>query len=747
MELSKRIERNCGKLIIDCTDYELFEGLVKTVNDLKPNMKNDENIKKVYYISAEFLVGRLLETNLINLGIYEDVRRILGENGKNLTDVAEIEIEPSLGNGGLGRLASCLLDSAAYTGLACDGIGLLYHFGLFRQFFKNNRQYEEINPWIDENKYLTKTDVSYKIKCGNGVLKSRLYTIDIIGRERVNKLNLFDLETVDEKIADNVSGFDKNATDKNLTLFLYPDDSDESGRRLRICQEYFMAVNAARLITEECFLRGAIPETIADYAVIQINDTHPSFIIPALIDILTERGLGTDKAVNTVRNMCAYTNHTILAEALEKWDMETIEEISPRIADIIRELDGKIKSEYHKKNLHIIDDDLLVHMARMDIHCGFSVNGVAPLHTEILKENELRDFYEIYPYKFNNKTNGISMRRWLSAANPRLYKFIKSLIGNGFERDYSRLKEIEKYRADGNVLKTLLDIKNRNKSELSEYVKEQIGVSINPESVFDVQIKRMHEYKRQQMNVLYLISKYLDIKRGAIPKRPITAIFGAKAAPAYTVAKDIIHLILCMAQITEAEDSDFIKIFIAENYNVTWAEKIIPAADISEQISLASKEASGTGNMKLMLNGAVTLGTADGANVEINALVGDGNMYTFGLDSREVADIYENDGYSPRKYYEQNRKLKEAVDFITGPEMLEVGDKESLFRLREELINKDRFMTFVDFEDYCEIKDRMFGDYEDRIGWAEKMLINIAESGYFSSDRTVREYNAEIWHL
>lgn len=749
MTLSKRLEENCQKLIYDCTDEELFWGILKTANELKEKLNGKETKKKLYYISAEFLIGRLLICNLINLGIYDELRQILKKYGKDLSKIAEVEPESSLGNGGLGRLAACFLDSIAYKNLFGDGVGLLYHFGLFKQVFSDNKQYEEKNPWLDNNGILNKTDISYTVEFGNCKLKSRLYTIDVIGKERINKLNLFDIETVDESIAKNATSFDKNEIAKNLTLFLYPDDSDDAGKRLRLYQEYFMASNAAQLIIEETLRRGGTIENIADYAVVQINDTHPSLIIPEFIRIFTEQGMDMDRAIETVGNMCAYTNHTILAEALEKWHSDTIRQILPNIMSIIEEIDKRIKARHSDESLHIIDSNSLVHMARMDIHCGFSVNGVASLHTEILKETELNNFYTIYPEKFNNKTNGISMRRWLLSANPRLEKLIEVLIGDSFKDDYQELKKLEKYIDDEDVLNRLLEIKAENKRDLCRYIKDNYGCELDPESVFDVQIKRMHEYKRQQLNVLYLINKYLDIKRDILPKRPINAIFGAKAAPAYTIAKDIIHLILCLQSIINSDEhaSRYIKIFMAENYNVSWAERIIPAADISEQISLASKEASGTGNMKLMLNGAITLGTQDGANIEISSLVGNENIYTFGSSSDEVIARYKRGDYEPLKYYGKNDRIKEAVDYITCNKMLEVGDEESLLRLRKELISKDYFMTFPDFDIYTKTKEQMLSDYENRIEWAKKMLKNIANAGYFSSDRTIEEYNKDIWKL
>ena len=749
MTLSQRLEKNCNKLIYDCTDEELFCGILKTIDELKNEIKTKDEKKKLYYISAEFLIGKLMESNLINLGVYTQMRQILSEYGKDLSKITELEVEPSLGNGGLGRLASCFLDSIAYTGIDGDGVGLLYHCGLFKQVFKENKQFETPNLWLSDNTVLNKTDISYTVPFGDMTLKSRLYTIDIIGKNRINKLNLFDIETVDEKMVTDDIRYDKADICRNLTLFLYPDDSDEAGRRLRLYQEYFMASNGAQLIIDETLRRGGRLEDLADYAVVQINDTHPSLIIPELIRLLCERGMDMDRSIKIVEKMCAYTNHTILAEALEKWEAKTIQEIIPEIYEIIKELDARKKSECADKSLHIIDDNSLVHMARMDIHYSFSVNGVAALHTEILKKSELNDFYKIYPEKFNNKTNGISMRRWLTGANPRLDGFIEELIGSDFRNDYEKLKSLERYKDDNRVLSKLLEIKAENKADLCDYIKEKQGIDLDPNSVFDVQIKRLHEYKRQQMNVLYLITKYLDIKRGILPKRPITAIFGAKAAPAYTIAKDIIHLILCIEELIEKDKavSEHLRVVMVENYNVTWAEKIIPASDISEQISLASKEASGTGNMKMMLNGALTLGTMDGANIEISSLVGEDNIYIFGKSSDEVIECYKKNNYKPSDYYEKDARIKEAVDFITDKDILALGDKESLTRLKNELIKKDYFMTFPDFEDYYSTKDKMLSDYENRMGWAKQSLVNIANSGYFSSDRTIREYNSDIWRI
>ncbi len=748
MDLSRIIEKNCNKLIFDCSNEEIYLGLLKTVSQLNGEKKQSEPKKKLYYISAEFLIGKMLESNLIALGIYDEVKKILDDNGKSLSEITEIENEPSLGNGGLGRLAACFLDSIAHLGIFGDGIGILYHFGLFKQVFCNNKQNEEKNPWISTDGILKKTDISYTTEVSGHKLRSRLYTVDIIGKRRSNKLNLFDLETIDEKIVTGSTDYDKTDIERNLTLFLYPDDSDEDGRKLRLCQEYFMASNGAQLILEESVRRGSNLKDLSDYAVIQINDTHPSLIIPELIRLLCSKGINIDEAIKIVKNTCAYTNHTILSEALEVWKTDVIKDLLPNIYKIIEQLDERVKKEYNDSSLHIIDNGI-VRMANMDIHYGFSVNGVASLHTKILKETELNNFYRIYPEKFNNKTNGISMRRWLISANPKLFRFIVSLIGDDFTDDYEKLKDLLRYSDDETVLNELMKIKAENKANLCSYIKEKQGIELAPDSIFDVQIKRLHEYKRQQMNVLYLINKYLDIKRGIIPKTPVTAIFGAKAAESYTIAKDIIHLILCLKSILNSDKntSQYLKIFMAENYNVTWAEQIIPAADISEQISLASKEASGTGNMKLMLNGALTLGTCDGANVEIRSLVGDENIYTFGDTSEKVIKRYKDNSYDASAYYKSSARIKEAVDFITGDEMLSVGDKESLVRLKNELIKKDYFMTFSDFADYANTRDRMYSDYEDRKSWAKKMLVNIAMSGYFSSDRTIKEYNKDIWRL
>ena len=690
---------------------------------------------------------------MINLGIYDTVKNLLEENGKSLSAVEETEPEPSLGNGGLGRLAACFLDSIATLGLNGDGVGLNYHFGLFKQLFKDNKQSEEPNPWIENTSWLTKTDITYKVPYKNFTLTSRMYDIEVTGyNNRTNKLHLFDVETVDESIVEDGISFDKTDIAKNLTLFLYPDDSDKEGRILRIYQQYFMVSNAARLILDEAITKGSTLYDLADYAVIQINDTHPTMVIPELIRLLTtEHNMEMDDAIEVVSHCCAYTNHTILAEALEKWPVEFFKEAVPQLLPIMEVLDDKVRRKFDDPSVYIIDKNDLVHMAHIDIHYGFSVNGVASLHTDILKETELNNFYKLYPEKFNNKTNGITFRRWLLHSNPELTDFITGFIGDGFKKDAEELKKLNTPVITKNLkqLYRLLDIKAQKKAALADYLEKTQGITINPDSIFDIQIKRLHEYKRQQMNALYLIHKYLEIKKGKKPTTPITAIFGAKAAPAYIIAKDIIHMILCLQQIIEKdpEVKPYLNVVMVNNYNVTLAEKLIPACDISEQISLASKEASGTGNMKFMLNGAVTLGTDDGANVEIHDLVGDDNIYIFGDSSETVIERYKNASYCSKDYYDADPAIKEAVDFIISKKMLAVGDKENLERLYKELLNKDWFMTFPDFKAYCEAKEKAFADYEDRTLWARKMLVNISQAGYFSSDRTIGEYDRDIWKL
>ena len=751
--LKNRLTALCKKEIPDCSEKELYTGLLSLVQEMAKDKESNQGKKKLYYISAEFLIGKLLSNNMINLGIYDTVKNLLEENGKSLSAVEETEPEPSLGNGGLGRLAACFLDSIATLGLNGDGVGLNYHFGLFKQLFKDNKQAEEPNPWIENTSWLTKTDVTYKIPYKNFTLTSRMYDIEVTGyNNRTNKLHLFDMETVDESIVEDGISFDKTDIAKNLTLFLYPDDSDKEGRILRIYQQYFMVSNAARLILDEAITKGSTLYDLADYAVIQINDTHPTMVIPELIRLLTtEHGMEMDDAIEIVSHCCAYTNHTILAEALEKWPIEFFKEAVPQLLPIMEVLDDKVRRKFDDPSVYIIDKNDLVHMAHIDIHYGFSVNGVAALHTDILKETELNNFYKLYPEKFNNKTNGITFRRWLLHSNPELTDFITGFIGDGFKKDAEELKKLDTPVITKNLkqLYRLLDIKAQKKAELAKYLEETQGITINPDSIFDIQIKRLHEYKRQQMNALYLIHKYLEIKKGKKPTTPITAIFGAKAAPAYIIAKDIIHMILCLQQIIDKdpEVKPYLNVVMVNNYNVTLAEKLIPACDISEQISLASKEASGTGNMKFMLNGAVTLGTDDGANVEIHELVGDDNIYIFGDSSETVIERYKKANYCSKDYYDADPAIKEAVDFIISKKMLAVGDKENLERLYKELLTKDWFMTFPDFKSYCEAKEKAFADYEDRTLWARKMLVNISQAGYFSSDRTIGEYDRDIWKL
>ncbi|MGN0620983.1 MAG: glycogen/starch/alpha-glucan phosphorylase [Porcipelethomonas sp.] len=740
-----------GKSIPECTDEEIYYALLETVQKLSSAKYSfSDEKKKLYYISAEFLLGKLLSNNLINIGLYDEVKKQLEEYGKSLSEIEDIEPEPSLGNGGLGRLAACFLDSIATLGLNGDGIGINYHCGLFRQKFENNMQTELPDKWIEEKNWLYKTDKTYKVDFKDVSVTARLYDINITGYEnRTNKLHLFDIETIDESIIKNGISFNKSDIEKNLTLFLYPDDSNETGKLLRIYQQYFMVSCGARFILEECEAKGCNLYNLPDYAVIQINDTHPTMIIPELIRLLCDRGIEMDDSIEIVSRICAYTNHTILAEALEKWDISSLKKTVPQLVPIIEILDNKIRRKYDNNNLCIIDKNDLVHMAHIDIHYCFSVNGVASLHTDILKKNELKDFYDIYPGKFNNKTNGITFRRWIMHCNPDLSDFITSLIGDKWKKDASELEKLTDYKNDENVLNKLLEIKSDNKKKLCIYLKQTQNIDINHDTIFDIQIKRLHEYKRQQLNALYVIHKYFEIKSGKKPSLPITVIFGAKAAPAYIIAQDIIHLILCLQELinNDSEVNPYLKVVMVENYNVTKAEYLIPACDISEQISLASKEASGTGNMKFMLNGAITLGTEDGANVEIHRLVGDDNIYIFGESSDTVVKRYAESSYKAEEYYRNDKEIQRAVDFITGKEMLEIGNKERLERLKSELINKDWFMTFPDFKNYISRKEQAFSDYVNRIVWAEKMLVNISKAGYFSSDRTISEYNRDIWKL
>lgn len=750
MKLEMLVSEKLGKAISESSNQEIYQALMDVVQDMAEQKESNAGKKKVYYVSAEFLIGKLLSNNMINLGIYEDVRKMLAANGKDICEIEEIEAEPSLGNGGLGRLAACFLDSIATLGYNGAGIGLNYHFGLFQQKFADHMQKETKNPWMDRSGWLKRTDVGFPVSFGNMTLQSVMYEILVTGYgNRTNKLQLFDIDSVDESIVQDGISFDKKEIAKNLTLFLYPDDSDEDGRKLRIYQQYFMVSNGAQLILKECEARGCNLYDLPDYAVIQINDTHPTMIIPELIRLLIARGLSVDDAIDVVSRTCAYTNHTILAEALEKWPLHYLQEIVPQLVPIIEILDDKVRRKYADETVAVIDRNDVVHMAHIDIHYGFSVNGVAALHTEILKKTELHHFYQLYPEKFNNKTNGITFRRWLLHCNPLLADQITEWIGDGYKKDAAELKKLEKFASDEQSLQHLLQIKKENKHQLSEYLKRTQGIELNENSVFDIQIKRLHEYKRQQMNALYVIYKYLEIKSGKLPKTPITVIFGAKAAPAYVIAKDIIHLILCLQELInqDPEVSPYLNVIMVENYNVTLAEKLIPACDISEQISLASKEASGTGNMKFMLNGAVTLGTEDGANVEIHQFVGDDNIYIFGAKSDEVIAHYEKSDYRPSDYYTKNPMIQKAVEFITGPQMMEIGKKENLERLSSELKKKDWFMTFLDLEDYIRTKERALEDYTDRKTWAKKMLANISNAGFFSSDRTIREYNRDIWKL
>lgn len=750
MDIQKKLEHSLGKPVSQAENRELYSALLSLVQEMAAGRERMDGKKKVYYISAEFLIGKLLSNNLINLGIYGEVKKILKDNGKDLCQIEELEPEPSLGNGGLGRLAACFLDSIATLGLAGDGIGLNYHLGLFKQVFENHLQKETPNPWIEEQSWLNRTDVTYPVEFGGLKVTARMYDIEVTGyHNRTNRLHLFDLDSVDDSIAADGINFNKEDIEKNLTLFLYPDDSDEQGRLLRIYQQYFMVSSGAQLILDECVARGCQLYDLPDYAVIQINDTHPTMVIPELIRLLTARGLDMDTAIDVVSRTCAYTNHTILAEALEKWPIAYLKKVVPQLVPIIEVLDDRVRRKFDDESTAIIDRNDTVHMAHIDIHYSFSVNGVAALHTEILKNSELHNFYRLYPEKFNNKTNGITFRRWLLHCNPLLTEFLDETIGEGYKKDASELEKLLAYQEDEKVLEKLLEIKQKNKEALSVYLKETQKLEISPDTIFDIQIKRLHEYKRQQLNALYIIDKYLEIKAGKIPAAPVTAIFGAKAAPAYVIAKDIIHLILCLQEIinNDPEVSPWLRVVMVENYNVTMAEKLIPACDISEQISLASKEASGTGNMKFMLNGAVTLGTEDGANVEIHECVGDDNIFVFGASSDEVISHYAKADYVARDYYEQNPSIKAAIDFITGEEMLKIGCRENLERLQNELIGKDWFMTLLDFDSYKETKERALQAWTDRKAWAKKALVNIAKAGFFSSDRTIEEYNRDIWHL
>lgn len=751
ISIEQQLKVILSKSLDEASKEEIYIALLNFTKKQLQQMERNSGDRKLYYISAEFLVGKLLSNNLINLGIFEEVRDVLKNHGHNLTEIEDMEMEPSLGNGGLGRLAACFLDSIATLGLHGDGVGLNYHDGLFMQKFKDNKQREEKNPWITDESWLTRTDVSFEVPFKDFTLKSTMYDIDVPGyNSGCNKLHLFDLDSVDESIIHDGIQFDKNDIKKNLTLFLYPDDSDEAGKLLRLYQQYFMVSNAAQLIIKEAEDRGVDLYHLHEHVCIQINDTHPTMVIPELIRILTEeKNFNIDTAVDVVSKSCAYTNHTILAEALEKWPISYLEKVVPQLMPIIRDLDRRVRRDFHDERVYIIDNMDRVHMAHIDIHFGYAVNGVAALHTEILKESELKPFYDIYPQKFNNKTNGITFRRWLVHCNHDLAEYIKELIGPGYMENAEELEKLLQYKDDEKVLEKLREIKGNAKKELKNYLKMTQNVDIDENAIFDIQIKRLHEYKRQQMNALYAIWKYKEIKKGNLPKRPLTMIFGAKAAPAYTVAKDIIHLILCLQQLidNDPEVSPYFKIVMVENYNVTKAEKLIPSCDISEQISLASKEASGTGNMKFMLNGAVTLGTEDGANVEIHQLVGDDNIYIFGEKSEKIIKLYETGEYCAADIYDNDPMVEELVDFIISKDLMRIGDPVNLGRLYKEIVEKDWFMALLDVKDYIQTKEQMLKDYEDKNAWAKKMLVNIAKAGFFSSDRTIAEYNQDIWHL
>ena len=749
-ELNKVLGERFGKTLEEACMEEIYHALLTIVKGRMKDLKKNTGSRKLYYISAEFLIGKLLSNNLINLGLFDETAEVLKKHGIDIADIEEAETEPSLGNGGLGRLAACFLDSIATLELPGDGVGLNYHDGLFKQTFADHKQREEKNPWMTGDDWLTRTDVRFEVPFKDLTVTSTMYDIDVPGyKGGKNSLHLFDLDSVDESIIHDGIEFDKEDIRRGLTLFLYPDDSDEKGQLLRIYQQYFMVSNAAQLILKETEERGFDLYHLHEHVVIQINDTHPTMVIPELVRLLMARGFNIDTAIDVVRKTCAYTNHTILAEALEKWPASYLEKVVPQLMPIIRELDKRVRRDFHDEKVYIIDEQERVHMAHIDIHYGQSVNGVAALHTQILEESELKPFYDIYPEKFNNKTNGITFRRWLLHCNHELASYIEELIGSGYKIHAEELEKLLGFQDDEAVLDRLRQIKQNAKLDLKKYLKSTQGVEIDENSIYDIQVKRLHEYKRQQMNALYAIYKYLEIKKGNLPKRPITMIFGAKAAPAYTIAKDIIHLILCLQELIDSdpEVSPYLKVVMVENYNVSKAAKLIPACDISEQISLASKEASGTGNMKFMLNGAVTLGTEDGANVEIHQLVGDDNIYIFGKSSDEVIKLYETSGYCSRKIYESDSLVEELVDFIISKKMILTGDPVNLGRLYKELVSKDWFMTLLDVREYIAVKEQMLADYEDERSWARKSLVNIAKAGYFSSDRTIEEYNKDIWHL
>lgn len=748
--ITELVENRYQKRVEEASDKELYEALLCYTKEELSKLPQIEGEKKLYYISAEFLIGKLLSNNLINLGIYEEAEAFLKSCGRSLSAIEEAEPEPSLGNGGLGRLAACFLDSIATLGLCGDGIGLNYHMGLFKQVFEDHKQQEYPNPWMEEESWLLDTGVSFQVPFRDFTLTSRMYDLDVSGYNNGrNRLHLFDVESVDESIIEDGITFDKTQVAKNLTLFLYPDDSDKAGNLLRIYQQYFMVSSAAQFILKECKDRGVSLRKLHEHVTIQINDTHPSMVIPELIRLLVQKQIDFNEAVEIVQKTCAYTNHTILAEALEKWPLSYLEQVAPQIVPIIKELDLRTKGRYQDPKVAIIDDQNRVHMAHMDIHYGYSVNGVASLHTDILKHSELKPFYDIYPEKFNNKTNGITFRRWLLHCNRELTAWIERRIGSGFKENAEELEGLMAFAGDEEALQSLLEVKQQKKQELADYLEKTQDLILDPKSIYDIQIKRLHEYKRQQMNALYVIYKYLKIKGGEKPKTPITMIFGAKAAPAYLIAKDIIHLILCLQELisNDPEVSPYLKVVMVENYNVTMAEHLIPACDISEQISLASKEASGTGNMKFMLNGAVTLGTEDGANVEIHELVGDENIYIFGASSERVMAYYENQDYRAADYYIEDEEIRTLLNFIISPEMMKIGDPYHLLRIHAELIQKDWFMTLLDVKEYIQMKEKAYADYEERLRWSKKMLVNIAKAGYFSSDRTIAQYNQDIWKL
>ena len=751
MNMTAAMEARTNKPLTACTDQEIYLALLDIVREKSAARVRPVTGRKLYYISAEFLIGKLLSNNLINLGLYDDTRAALAAAGKNLSDIEEVEPEPSLGNGGLGRLAACFLDSLATLNLPGDGVGLRYHFGLFHQSFKDGVQNELPDPWLTAHSWAEKTDTVYPVELAGKTYSARLYKLAVTGYEgRTNTLNLFDLDTIDESIVHDGITFDKTDIDKNLTLFLYPDDSDEAGRRLRVYQQYLMVSAGAQLILAECAARGCDYHDLADYAAIQINDTHPSMVIPELIRLLGEKGIDFDEAVEIVTKTCAYTNHTILAEALEKWPRAYLDAVVPQLMPIIEKLDTLARTRTTDESLAIIDGDDRVHMAHMDIHFTHSTNGVAYLHTEILKNSELHGFYQLYPEKFNNKTNGITFRRWLLECDPALTAEIEKLIGSGFRKDAAELEKLLPYTENVDILQQFSAVKAQNKRALADWLHRTQGVTVDPDAMFDIQSKRLHEYKRQQLNLLYLIHQYHEIKAGHLPATPLVSIFGAKAAPAYTIAKDIIHALLTLSKVIAADPvvSKYLQVVFVENYNVTAAEKLIPACDLSEQISLASKEASGTGNMKFMLNGALTLGTMDGANVEICQQVGDENIYIFGQTSDQVIHRYEMGDYQASQWVEGDPNIRRAVDFLVGPEMLAAGHEENLRRLHDELVWKDWFQTLPDFNAYVVRKGQALSDYAcDPLGWRKKCVINIAKAGLFSSDRTIAEYNKDIWHL